>query len=113
MAENFGKPGGRMTQRRDPRVDPDDDEMPVSAPRVDVVSVERASPGHERSHAPERREPAASSSEGEEASDPLTNAALVLRRELAKLHQQAAAVERTIDDQRRERSDALERIETA
>ncbi len=45
--------------------------------------------------------------------DVLTNAALTLRRELAKLHQQAAAVERTIEDQRRERIEWLERIEQA
>src|SRR4051812_9060308 len=57
------------TLRRDPRADPDDE--PSSA-RVDVFTVERT----ERT-----------------SNDPLTNAALTLRRELAKLHQQAAAVE--------------------
>jgi hypothetical protein len=74
--------------RRDPRADPDDE--PISE-RVDVVTVDR---GRDNS-----------------TIDSLTNAALTLRRELAKLHQQAAAVERTIEDQRRERSDALERAE--
>jgi predicted nucleic acid-binding Zn-ribbon protein len=78
--------------RRDPRADPDDE--PVSA-RVDVVQVDRARP------------------DSSSAVDALTNAALTLRRELARLHQQAAAVERTIEDQRRERTDALERVEAA
>lgn len=78
--------------RRDPRADPDDE--PMSA-RIDVVHVDRTRP-----------DPAMTV-------DALTNAALTLRRELARLHQQAAAVERTIEDQRRERNDALERIEAA
>jgi hypothetical protein len=78
--------------RRDPRADPDDE--PVSA-RVDVVTMDRTG---------ERSSPSV---------DALTNAALTLRRELAKLHQQAAAVERTIEDQRRERSEAIERVELA
>jgi predicted nucleic acid-binding Zn-ribbon protein len=79
-------------KRRDPRADPDDE--PVSA-RVDVVQVDRTRP------------------DPSSAVDALTNAALTLRRELARLHQQAAAVERTIEDQRRERNDALERVEAA
>ncbi|MBX3206556.1 MAG: hypothetical protein KF764_15900 [Labilithrix sp.] len=79
--------------RRDPRADPDDE--PISE-RVDVVTVER---GGER--------------QGGASVDALTNAALTLRRELAKLHQQAAAVERTIEDQRRERSEAFERVDQA
>ena len=78
--------------RRDPRADPDDE--PISG-RVDVVTVDRGG---------ERQGPSV---------DVLTNAALTLRRELAKLHQQAAAVERTIEDQRRERSEAFERVELA
>lgn len=111
MADNAGKPGDAPTSgdsarqsvrsyergalsrpppgRRDPRADPDDE--PISE-RVDVVNMER---GGDRNS----------------TIDSLTNAALTLRRELAKLHQQAAAVERTIEDQRRERSDALERAE--
>jgi hypothetical protein len=76
--------------RRDPRADPDDE--PIST-RVDVVTVDRGDRGA--------------------SVDALTNAALTLRRELAKLHQQAAAVERTIEDQRRERSEAIERVEVA
>ncbi len=81
-----------VSSRRDPRADPDDE--PVSE-RVDVVTMDR---GADRQTA---------------SVDALTNAALTLRRELAKLHQQAAAVERTIEDQRRERSEAMERIQHA
>ncbi|MBX3225951.1 MAG: hypothetical protein KIT84_29755 [Labilithrix sp.] len=118
MADNAGKPGGESgygggdppestssrqstrsydrnvlsrpppAVRRDPRADPDDEPM---SGRVDVVTVDRG--------------------DRNSTIDSLTNAALTLRRELAKLHQQAAAVERTIEDQRRERSDALERAE--
>jgi hypothetical protein len=79
----------RPPSRRDPRADPDDE---PSSQRVDVVTVDR----NERP-----------------AIDGVTNAALTLRRELAKLHQQAAAVERTLEDQRRERTEAIERIEFA
>src|SRR5262249_2965187 len=81
MTESTGKPETgeltghrepvRPTSRRDPRADPDDE--PSSA-RVDVVHVDR-------------------SAKGDAPPDSLTNAALTLRRELAKLHQQAAAVE--------------------
>ncbi|MBX3200677.1 MAG: hypothetical protein KF894_21250 [Labilithrix sp.] len=89
-------PAGRASRpplaaRRDPRADPDDE--PISE-RVDVVTAPR---GGER----------------QSSVDTLTNAALTLRRELAKLHQQAAAVERTIEDQRRERSEAFERVDVA
>lgn len=88
-------PAGRASRppvaaRRDPRADPDDE--PISE-RVDVVTVER--------------------NDRQSTVDTLTNAALTLRRELAKLHQQAAAVERTIEDQRRERSEAFERVDMA
>jgi len=108
MAENFGKGSGDVgfdraareesrapaAARRDPRADPDDDDEDLeAAARVDVVVERSVRPGG-----------------GE---DTLSNAALSLRRELAKLHQQAAAVERTIEDQRRERTDSLERIEYA
>lgn len=108
MADNFGKGSGDVgydraareesrppsAARRDPRADPDDDDGDDGIQRVDVV-VDRSG---RSSIAPD---------------DTLSNAALNLRRELAKLHQQAAAVERTIEDQRRERSDALDRIELA
>jgi predicted nucleic acid-binding Zn-ribbon protein len=87
-------PARTQLSRRDPRADPDDDESASATSRVDVVQVERG--------------------KGEQgSSDTLTNAALTLRRELAKLHQQAAAVERTIEDQRRERSEVFDRIDSA
>jgi hypothetical protein len=78
----------RASIRRDPRADPDDE--PIAAPRVDVFQ-DRTSGGIES----------------------VANAALTLRRELAKLHQQAAAVERTLEDQRRERGEWIERLEGA
>src|SRR5438045_6297646 len=64
------------TTRRDPRADPDDDDAP--APRVDVVNIDRP--------------------------DGLASAANSLRRDLARLSQQAAVVERTLEDQRRQQS---------
>jgi len=88
------------SMRRDPRADPDDE--PISA-RVDVVTVDRTVP----------RDRTSSGNIEVTSVDALTNAALTLRRELAKLHQQAAAVERTIDDQRRERGEWLERVDSA
>lgn len=83
--------GPRSTVRRDPRADPDDDEP---SGRIDVVTMERGggnNPGFES----------------------VQSAALSFRREIAKLHQQATAFERAVEDQRRERADALERIEHA
>ncbi|MBS2019812.1 MAG: hypothetical protein JST00_43515 [Deltaproteobacteria bacterium] len=71
--------------RRDDRAEPDDDDL--ASGRVDVVSFERES--------------AASSGVG------------ALRRELARLHQQASAVERSIEDQRRERKDYQDRLDRA
>lgn len=97
--ERYSRPP-RSVQRRDPRADPDDDAANASWGRIDVVEVERGTGG-------------STSADTDRQVDSLTNAALTLRRELAKLHQQAAAVERTIEDQRRERSDALEKIEAA
>lgn len=118
MAESTGKPGHGETlgydhrieparefvsrpppARRDPRADPDDDE-PIP-PRIDVIPTNSIRPQIDRT------------TKADASVDSLTNAALTLRRELAKLHQQAAAVERTIEDQRRERTDALDRIEAA
>lgn len=80
--------------RRDPRSDPDDDEFtgtpsPPSSQRVDVVNVERG------------------------GGDSISAVANTMRRELAKLHQQASAFERTLEDQRRERTEALDRAERA
>lgn len=71
--------------RHDPRADPDDE---PNASRIDVVEVERGNPG-----------------------DILSSAANNLRRELAKLHQQAAAVERTLEDHRRERTEAIDKLQ--
>ena len=79
--------GSKPTIRRDDRAEPDDDEEAVGSSRVDVVSVEGA------------------------RGDTATSGMVALRRELAKLNQQAAAVEKSLDDQRRERTDALERRE--
>jgi len=81
-----GKP--TLPPRRDPRADEDDNAPPSAASRVDVVNMERAA-------------------------DPISQVANAMRRELAKLHHQAAAFERTVEDQRRERTDALERAERA
>src|SRR5688572_26752064 len=79
-----GKP--TVPPRRDPRAD--DEEGTPSSQRVDVVNMERAA-------------------------DPISAVANAMRRELAKLHHQAAAFERTVDEQRRERTDALDRAERA
>ena len=79
--------GSKPTIRRDDRAEPDDDEEAGGASRVDVVSVDGA------------------------RGDTATSGMVALRRELAKLNQQAAAVEKSLDDQRRERTDALERRE--
>jgi hypothetical protein len=78
------------SSRRDPRADPDDE---PSLSRVDVVTVDRGS--------------------RPQVVDAVANAALTLRRDLAKLHEQAAAVERTLEEQRRERSEAYDRIDAA
>lgn len=70
--------------RRDERAEPDDDD--IGTGRVDVVSFERDNP---------------------------TSGVGTLRRELARLHQQASAVERSFEDQRRERKDHQERLDRA
>lgn len=74
-----------VTPRRDDRAEPDDDEDP-SRGRVDVVSFER---------------------------DPASSGLGALRRELARLHQQASAVERTIEDQKRAGKDDHDKLERA
>lgn len=86
-----GKP--TVPPRRDPRADPDDDTpatslRPPSSQRIDVVNMERTG-------------------------DSISAVANTMRRELAKLHQQASAFERTLEDQRRERAEALDRAEKA
>lgn len=77
-------PRASVIPRRDDRAEPDDDD--VATGRVDVVSFER---------------------------DTATTGVGALRRELARLHQQASAVERSIEDQRRERRDHEERLARA
>lgn len=80
-----------MTGKRDPRSDPDDEHSASLAPssqRVDVVHMDRTG-------------------------DSISAVANTMRRELAKLHQQASAFERTLEDQRRERTEALDRAERA
>lgn len=79
--------GPKPTIRRDDRAEPEDDDDTAGASRVDVVSVDGA------------------------RGDTATSGMVALRRELAKLNAQAAAVEKSLDDQRRERADALERRE--
>ncbi len=73
------------TPKRDPRADPDDD--PPASARVDVVNVDRTGG--------------------------LASAANTLRRDLARLQQQAAVVEQTLEEHRRQQTDALERLERA
>lgn len=82
--------------RRDERADPDDDEL-VPAPRVDVVNVDGGS-----------RDGTVGGTRDSAAAGVIN-----LRRELAKLHQQAAAVEKSLDDQRRDRSEADNRVARA
>lgn len=79
----------RSQPRRDPRADPDDEGSSSVTSRVDVVDMDRG------------------------AADILSGAANSLRRDLAKLHLQAAAVERTLEEHRRERAEALARLEKA
>lgn len=75
-------------QRRDDRAEPDDDDEAGGPSRVDVVSVD-----------------------GVRGGDTATSGMVALRRELAKLNAQAAAVEKSLDEQRRERSESIERLE--
>ncbi|MEA2748425.1 MAG: hypothetical protein QOI41_2568 [Myxococcales bacterium] len=75
------------SMRRDDRAEPDDDD--VSTGRIDVVNVDGG------------------------RADSAATGMITLRRELAKLHQQAAAVEKSLEDQRRDRSDSLDRLERA
>ena len=73
----------RRDARRDPRTDPDEDS--ASSERIEIVSVD----------APRDAAGAALGS---------------LRRELARLQHQAGAVERTLDDHRRERTESTDRL---
>ncbi|MCL2724285.1 MAG: hypothetical protein FWD69_07600 [Polyangiaceae bacterium] len=74
--------------RRDDRQEPDDDPG-VSSSRIEVVSIDRGS------------------------RDGTANAVVALRRELSRLTQQAVAVEKSLDEQRRDRSDAIDRLDRA
>jgi chromosome segregation ATPase len=74
--------------RRDDRAEPDDDDDAGGSSRIDVVSVDSV-----------------------RGADTATSGMVALRRELAKLNAQAAAVEKSLDDQRRERSESIERLE--
>ncbi|HEY8079844.1 MAG TPA: hypothetical protein VIF62_37190 [Labilithrix sp.] len=76
--------------KRDDRAEPDDDGSAGRVERVDVVGGAAAS-----------------------SRDSTANAVVSLRRELARLAQQATAVERSLEDQRRDRSDAMDRLEKA
>ncbi|HSO40025.1 MAG TPA: hypothetical protein VLT33_46175 [Labilithrix sp.] len=80
--------------RRDDRAEPDEE---GSSPRVDVVNVD--GPGSGSNVIAPRSEAAAG----------MTS----LKAQLARLNEQAAAVERSLDEQRRDRSDALDRLEHA
>jgi len=73
------------SSRRDDRAEPDDN----PSGRVEVVNVDSA--------------------RGEGAANSMGS----LRVQLAKLHQQAAAVERSLEEQRRDRNDAVERLDRA
>lgn len=82
--------------RRDDRAEPDEE---GSSPRVDVVNIDRPGGGGGGSIAPR----------GEGA----TAGMVSLKAQLAKLHEQAAAAQKSLDDQRRDRSDALDQLERA
>jgi hypothetical protein len=72
--------------RRDGRAEPDDDH----APRIDVVKVD-----------------------GSNADGSAAGGMMSLKAQFARLAEQAAAVEKTIDDQRRDRAEAFERLDRA
>lgn len=85
------KPPKSATARRDERAEPDDDE---SSPRIDVVNVDGPAGG-------------GGSARGEGAG------ISSLKAQLARLHEQASAVERSLDGQRRDRAAALDQLEQA
>jgi len=80
--------------RRDDRAEPDEEE---SSPRVDVVNVDG---------------PASASSNLAPRSE-ATLGVSSLKAQLARLGEQASAVEKALDDQRRERFEALDRLDVA
>ena len=88
--------------RRDDRAEPDDEANPHSTPRIDVVNVDGPGTGQ----GIPSPVPSAPRSE-------VANGITSLRAQLKSLNDQAAAVERSLDEQRRERSEALDRLERA
>ena len=88
--------------RRDDRAEPDDDANPHSTPRIDVVNVDGPGTG-QGVPSPVPSAPRSEVAQG------ITS----LRAQLKSLNDQAAAVEKSLDDQRRERSEALDRLERA
>jgi hypothetical protein len=111
LMQGSKKPPATTPVRRDDRAEPDDE---GSSPRIDFVNVDgpvsSSSTGSgvvvgTTSSTAARSE----GTRGEGAAAGLTS----LKSQLAKLQEQASAVERSLDDQRRDRSDALDRLERA
>ena len=87
------RPPAAPAARRDERAEPDDEPI-SSTSHIDVVDVDGG---------------AASAARSDAGAAGITS----LKSQLAKLSQQAAAVEKSLDDQRRDRFDALDRLEHA
>ena len=81
--------------RRDDRAEPDEEDSP---PRFDVVNVDGPGSGSNVNASPRSEANIGMSS---------------LKQQLARLSEQASAVEKSLDDQRREREGALDRLEIA
>ena len=81
--------------RRDDRAEPDEED---SSPRFDVVNVDGPGSGSN-----------VNASQRSEANIGMSS----LKQQLARLSEQATAVEKSLDDQRREREGALDRLEIA
>ncbi len=81
--------------RRDDRAEPDEED---SSPRFDVVNVDGPGSGSNVNASPRSEANIGMSS---------------LKQQLARLSEQASAVEKSLDDQRREREGALDRLEIA
>ena len=81
--------------RRDDRAEPDEED---SSPRFDVVNVDGPGSGSNVNTSPRSEANIGMSS---------------LKQQLARLSEQASAVEKSLDDQRREREGALDRLEIA
>ncbi|MDB4944638.1 MAG: hypothetical protein JWP97_4172 [Labilithrix sp.] len=94
--------------RRDDRAEPEDDDAPQSSARIDVVNVDGPGTGSGITAPPSPAHPAAPA--GPPRSE-VAQGIVSLKQQLARLNEQAAAVERSLDDQRRDRSEALDRLE--